>query len=167
MGRFGLWNPNIFHQSWDAENDANDERLGREQGPMDSGRLIPKDRPPRTIGYGTTAHDDDGTDETHALLVDDAMDVMGGSSKDDVPWEPSPIQQRRMSATSSSGGGDASTQQEIPSLTGAFRSLENRSIVLNCFLYLIIYMTIAVVAYSFVLEKWTIIDSLYFAVATL
>ncbi len=66
-----------------------------------------------------------------------------------------------------STGTSSSAEQELPSLTAAFRSLENRSIIIHCLWYLIIYFTIAVIAYSFVLEKWTIIDSLYFAVATL
>ena len=66
---------------------------------------------------------------------------------------------------SSSNGN--SSEQSLPSLTAAFVSIENRSIIINCMFYLLIYMTIAVIAYSFVFEKWTIIDSLYFAVATL
>ena len=66
---------------------------------------------------------------------------------------------------SSSNGN--SSEQSLPSLTAAFVSIENRSIIVNCMFYLLIYMTIAVIAYSFVFEKWTIIDSLYFAVATL
>jgi len=66
-----------------------------------------------------------------------------------------------------STGTSATSEQALPSLTAAFQSLENRSIIINCLWYLAIYMSLAVVAYSFVFERWTIIDSLYFAVSTL
>ena len=39
--------------------------------------------------------------------------------------------------------------------------------LLHCFLALAAYLLISIIAFSFVFEHWTIIDSLYFAVATL
>ena len=54
----------------------------------------------------------------------------------------------------------------LPSLTEAFRSVENRPILKLCAWYLTIYLGVAVLAFSYVFEKWTIIDSLYFAVST-
>ena len=57
--------------------------------------------------------------------------------------------------------------QELPSLTAAFQSIENRPIFINCMWYLVTYFGIAIAAYSFIFEQWTIIDSLYFAVSTL
>jgi cation transport ATPase len=56
---------------------------------------------------------------------------------------------------------------ELPSLSGAFQALENRPILIHCAYYLAIYFAVAIVAYSYVFERWTIIDSMYFAVATL
>ena len=53
-----------------------------------------------------------------------------------------------------------------PSLTAAFRSVENRPILRLCAMYLAIYLGVAVLAFSFIFEKWSIIDSLYFAVST-
>jgi hypothetical protein len=59
------------------------------------------------------------------------------------------------------------TTEDVPSLTAAFRSVENRPILLNCLLYLTIYYFVAVIAYSYGFERWSIIDSLYFATNTL
>jgi potassium channel subfamily K len=59
------------------------------------------------------------------------------------------------------------TQQEIPSLTSEFVASEADMEVLKlCLFYTVIYMGISVIAFSFVFERWTIIDSLYFAVST-
>lgn len=60
-----------------------------------------------------------------------------------------------------------SSEVDLPSLTAAFQRIENRPILLNCLYYLAIYFAVAVVAYSFVFERWSIIDSLYFATNTL
>ena len=38
--------------------------------------------------------------------------------------------------------------------------------LLDCFLALLAYLAISVIAYSFVFEKWSVIDSMYFAVVT-
>lgn len=85
-----------------------------------------------------------------------------GGSHNNGSTTPASEQGDQMSTGTSSSG-----EQALPSLTGAFQNLENRQIIMNCLFYLAVYMTIAVIAYSFVFEKWTIIDSLYFAVATL
>jgi potassium channel subfamily K len=59
------------------------------------------------------------------------------------------------------------TEQEIPSLTSEFVASEADMEVLKlCLFYTVIYMGISVIAFSFVFERWTIIDSLYFAVST-
>lgn len=77
--------------------------------------------------------------------------------------------------TSARGDGDERTLDENeedeedegpPSLTAAFSSMENRPILKLCAMYMAIYLGVAVIAFSFVFEKWTIIDSLYFAVST-
>lgn len=39
--------------------------------------------------------------------------------------------------------------------------------LLDCFLVLLAYLAISVIAYSFVFEQWSVIDSMYFAVVTL
>jgi potassium channel subfamily K len=58
-------------------------------------------------------------------------------------------------------------EQEIPSLTSEFVASEADMEVLQlCLFYTVIYMGISVIAFSFVFERWTIIDSLYFAVST-
>jgi hypothetical protein len=154
MGRFGLVNSNIFGYLVD---DLEENQRLKQGGRNDTHSQITEDRPPRTIGYGSVQ--DDGTGENH-------QDDASKNVNKDMHRENRPLP-RRWSSNSIGGEVSLSTQQELPSLTGAFRSLENRSIVLNCIVYLVIYMTIAVVAYSFVLERWTIIDSLYFAVSTL
>ena len=61
---------------------------------------------------------------------------------------------------------DEDEDEGVPSLTAAFQSVENRSILRLCAMYLAIYFATAVLAFSFIFEQWTIIDSLYFAVAT-
>jgi hypothetical protein len=61
----------------------------------------------------------------------------------------------------------AAGEQEVPSLTSEFFASEADMEVLQlCALYTVIYMGISVIAFSFVFEKWTIIDSMYFAVST-
>jgi potassium channel subfamily K len=58
-------------------------------------------------------------------------------------------------------------EQEKPSLTSEFVASEADMQVLKlCAFYTAIYMGVAVIAFSFVFEKWTIIDSMYFAVST-
>jgi hypothetical protein len=71
------------------------------------------------------------------------------------------------SGGSSRGNGSDGTDDSMPSLTAAFRSFENRPILINCLYYLAIYYLVAIVAYSYVFERWTVIDSLYFATNTL
>lgn len=56
--------------------------------------------------------------------------------------------------------------QQRPSLTGEYEVDTDWDVLRLCGLYTLSYLGIAVVAYSFWLEHWTIIDSLYFAVAT-
>jgi hypothetical protein len=58
--------------------------------------------------------------------------------------------------------------QEAPSLTGDFNNNgdTNGNVVTLCALYVAIYIGIAIVAFSFCFEKWTIIDSVYFAIST-
>jgi hypothetical protein len=68
---------------------------------------------------------------------------------------------------SSRGNGSDGTDDSMPSLTAAFRSFENRPILINCLYYLAIYYLVAIIAYSYVFERWTVIDSLYFATNTL
>ena len=190
MGRFGFWkNSNIFFQS-SLDDDPEEQRHRQEQerrnhGDGDSMATI-DDRPQRTtVVYGTIQQEHDQHQQQHQQPQGSERGIqqrlLVGDEPRQVQWTgiirpmvPSP-QHRRMSRSSSSSDDDGSSsttqqqqqQQELPSLTAAFRSIENRTIVFNCVFYLIIYMTIAVVAYSFVLEQWTIIDSLYFAVATL
>jgi hypothetical protein len=71
------------------------------------------------------------------------------------------------SGGSSRGNGSDGTDDSMPSLTAAFRSFENRPILINCLYYLAIYYLVAVIAYSYVFERWPVIDSLYFATNTL
>jgi hypothetical protein len=69
------------------------------------------------------------------------------------------------SGSSDRGGGFA--DDSTPSLTAAFRSFENRPILVNCLYYLAIYYLVAILAYSYIFEQWSVIDSLYFATNTL
>jgi hypothetical protein len=62
--------------------------------------------------------------------------------------------------------GDDDEGEGPPSLTAAFQSVENRPILKLCAAYLLMYLLISVIAFSFIFEKWTIVDSLYFAVST-
>lgn len=53
------------------------------------------------------------------------------------------------------------------SLTGHFEHFHKSSGALNaCFLAIAVYLFIGVIAFSFVFERWTIIDSVYFSVVT-
>jgi len=62
----------------------------------------------------------------------------------------------------------SSDEQEIPSLTREFYNFESvgGDALRLCGIYTAIYICIAVIAFSFVFEKWTVIDSIYFAVST-
>jgi hypothetical protein len=63
---------------------------------------------------------------------------------------------------------DDDAEQDTPGLTRDFDSgLESQGDALKaCALYAIVYLGISVIAFSFVFEHWTIIDSIYFGVAT-
>lgn len=172
MGKFGLWNPNILHQAWD-NNDGGQQQQYSNNGTRSNtnngsrNRQAEKDQrgPPRSIGYGTIAgnlQSNEDQNTTKEVRWDDDFQEMELSQN--LNDRNDPIHEVEASSVANS---ETSPEQELPSLTGAFQSLENRKIILHCFLFLLIYLTIAVVAYSFVLEKWTIIDSLYFAVSTL
>ena len=136
---------------------------------------------PRTIEYGsifaqatsdldkTVNWDDDTCKSVSNNEACDGDEEKGGDGKDEDNNKTGGAICASLAEPSGSGSVSSSsqTQQDFPSLTAAFQSIENRPILINCFIYLAIYMIMAVVAYSFVLEKWSIIDSLYFAVATL
>jgi hypothetical protein len=55
---------------------------------------------------------------------------------------------------------------EAPSLTLGDFSDTTQDVFYLCAVYLSTYIVIAVLAFSFVFEKWSIIDSVYFAVST-
>jgi len=86
----------------------------------------------------------------------------------------SPPQQLMYGAPSSSSygtidGHDENKEEDDgqPSLTsGDYTIGTDWSTLRMCGIYTLVYLVIAVVAYSFVFESWTIIDSLYFAVST-
>ena len=58
--------------------------------------------------------------------------------------------------------------QDTPSLTREFSNFDSvgGNALRLCGCYMAIYIVIAVIAFSYVFEKWTIIDSIYFAVST-
>jgi hypothetical protein len=57
--------------------------------------------------------------------------------------------------------------ESTPSLTSGFNgAFVDGEVLLLCTMYTAIYIVIAVIAYSYVFERWTIIDSIYFAVST-
>ena len=58
--------------------------------------------------------------------------------------------------------------QNTPSLTREFSNFDSvgGNALRLCGCYMAIYIVIAVIAFSYVFEKWTIIDSIYFAVST-
>lgn len=62
---------------------------------------------------------------------------------------------------------ESDEESDFPSLTRAFNPGEiDWDVLRMCITYLSAYLLVAVVAYCFVFEKWTVIDALYFAVAT-
>jgi potassium channel subfamily K len=70
-------------------------------------------------------------------------------------------------ACTSTRGSLPADEQEVPSLTSEFvASGADMEVLKLCLFYTSIYMGVSVIAFSFVFEKWTIIDSLYFAVST-
>jgi hypothetical protein len=178
-----LWNPSNYNNSNDdddEEEDHHDEETNRQERQQQQQQ---QQQLPRTIEYGSinmnsnifdrqpsspTSHcgaDQDDNDKT--VTWDD-----DNFSKNDGTFHSNDDNGNGGNASFAGGGGgstgtSSSQEQALPSLTAAFQNLENRSIIINCLWYLLIYMTIAVIMYSFVLEKWSIIDSLYFAVATL
>lgn len=68
--------------------------------------------------------------------------------------------------STTTGGSSAWPDEEQPSLTAEFDAEDTRGVLKLCLFYLSSYVIVAVIAYSFVLERWTIIDSIYFAVST-
>jgi hypothetical protein len=62
------------------------------------------------------------------------------------------------------GGGDE--EEDRPSLTSNFEVDSDLAVLRLCGVYAALYVLMAVIAFSFVFEHWTIIDSMYFAVAT-
>ena len=62
--------------------------------------------------------------------------------------------------------GDDDNDEEMPSLTGDFTNWDTKTVLAACAFYTLIYVVVAVIAFSFVFEHWTIIDSIYFAVST-
>jgi hypothetical protein len=161
-------------------------RQMQQQTPPNSARFVL----PRTIEYGSIVADQEERQQQLIMTNDSSVDNNNDktvtweddsfSKNDQTNHQPQHAEDATNGADSFSvytgGGGSSSTgtssslsgeEQALPSLTAAFQNLENRPIIINCLWYLVIYFTIAVMAYSFVLEQWTIVDSLYFAVATL
>ena len=58
------------------------------------------------------------------------------------------------------------SNEDLPSLTSNFEAETDWEVLRLCAWYTLTYLLMAIVAFSFVFEKWTVIDSLYFAVAT-
>jgi hypothetical protein len=56
--------------------------------------------------------------------------------------------------------------EEQPSLTAEFDSDDTSNVMKLCAFYLTSYVVVAIIAYSFVFERWSIIDSIYFATST-
>jgi hypothetical protein len=55
-------------------------------------------------------------------------------------------------------------QDRSPSFTGGFETFSQTSIAQRrCIVHVIIYYAAAVLGFSFLVEKWTIIDSMYYA----
>lgn len=154
----GLWNTSQYldRQHFHSHNNANNSSNNS--------------KPPSTIQYGSITEATDSRIAAGTEPTNDEKPVTATwtwEHEDEAAANNDTASTEDMHAGISSTGTSSSSEQELPSLTAAFRSLENRSIVINCLWYLAIYFTVAVIAYSFVLEQWTIIDSLYFAVATL
>lgn len=64
------------------------------------------------------------------------------------------------------GEQEGDEEEDRPSLTSNFEVDSDLAVLRLCGLYAVLYVLMAVVAFSFVFEHWTIIDSMYFAVAT-
>lgn len=63
--------------------------------------------------------------------------------------------------------GQDEPQDDQPSVTKDLDNIEiDYELLRMCAVYTSIYVSIAVIAFSFIFENWTIIDSMYFAVAT-
>lgn len=60
----------------------------------------------------------------------------------------------------------ADEEEDRPSLTSNFEVDSDLAILRLCGVYAVVYVLMAVVAFSFLFEQWTVIDSMYFAVAT-
>ena len=58
------------------------------------------------------------------------------------------------------------TDQDTPSLTSEYSIQTDWQLLRACAFYTACYVGVAIAAYSFVFEHWTIIDSIYFAVCT-
>jgi potassium channel subfamily K len=56
-------------------------------------------------------------------------------------------------------------EQDIPSLTSNFTDVETVEVLKLCAMYTSVYVFAGTIAFSFVFEKWTIIDSIYFSVS--
>lgn len=89
---------------------------------------------------------------------------IGGGSDEDAR-ENSPLLQSDSDA--SSGSETPTATAPLPSLSEEYKTfMRSRNVLLFCAFHMLIFYSVAVIAYSFYFERWNIIDSLYFATVT-
>jgi potassium channel subfamily K len=128
---------------------------------------VRSDRQDRAHSSDSTVRNSDNVagGESHRPLISYQRDSNNDEcARDELPQGSTLSSQHACTSTNGSLSAD---EQEVPSLTSEFAPSEADMEVLKlCLFYTSIYMGVSVIAFSFVFEKWTIIDSLYFAVST-
>ena len=115
--------------------------------------------------YSPGAEREEETDSAGYSVVSDANgDCSNGDNNGTDPYDDNDDDDDDKDAEEEEEDDD--DDEGPPSLTEAFQSIENRPILRLCAWYLTLYLVVAVVAFSYVFERWTVIDSLFFAVST-
>lgn len=168
----GSWQSNLFRRTEDDDDNENDQSnsvtditgiLRNRQSQSDTLSLYGS-MDDDGAQVNTDSSNDNGNDKT-ITWSDEIENPQNGGGNFKNNTDDSSVAETM--TTNTSTGDNSTTDKELPSLTAAFQNAETRPILLNCIWYLVIYFAIAIVAFSFVFEQWSIIDSMYFAVATL
>eukprot|EP00978_Attheya_sp_CCMP212_P015584 scaffold40119_cov38-Attheya_sp.AAC.1 len=118
------------------------------------------------ISYQRDSSKDGESDRGDLPVRRSQLPYVSSSARDELP-QGSTLSSQDACTISSTHGSLPADEQEVPSLTSEFSPSEADMEVLKlCLFCTSIYMGVSVVAFSFVFEKWTIIDSVYFAVST-
>jgi potassium channel subfamily K, other eukaryote len=107
--------------------------------------------------FGSPSEDVRNTDADAQLfdpVLSETTPVVDNSSRESTPL---------LLATTNNDNSENTIDQQAPSLTSEYMNVEHSSRILWLFLlHALIYYTLAVIGFSYIVQSWTIIDSLYY-----